>query len=395
MNEQTHELVEQYPELRPVVIPTENIHEYNQAQFPAGLGAYEWWQIDAVDSQGNGLSVSIFNGNPFDYTYHYAIKRDRAGLPVVNLRLHPSAYPAVRVAIFKNSRLLSRSFTRWPAGSFSQTHNQNQWSISVGNTRLESAGNGWKLQSTTQPARYGFTSLLNPGSLINAKIQLEIDIQPQFNCLTLQRAAMPDSPSGTTHEWLIACPSAIITGIYTFENRADIRSDNIKIKLENAKGSVNHFWGTGMLGEGLRRWYRSSITWHDGAAIAELPVIRKYIQLAGTLTWYRPDSLPIIMRCAKPHKTDYQRAAWLMAYPLEMSWHDPGTPSFVHHKIKNLNDTSPSTARAFTQATFEIGQRPDEIAFGPDMGIFEILQPARLNWRLWRPWIKMQNPPQS
>jgi len=408
------DLIEQHPELRPELISTRSIHEHNRSHLTSTPGSYEWWQLDAFNANGDGLSLVIFNGNPFDFDYTTAVRRRRAGRHLSVQLLRPTTYPAIRIGIFKAGRIVAGSYVRFPAGAFRETDPDQPWSIEVGGShlgrrggcRLSESGDGWKL-SASVPAGRVFRPIgrFNPRHFSLKKprvtIHVEADIQPAFECQTLKRLSMPDSPAGDTHEWLIACPTARVDGRITLEPDMVSNDHNSKTKpdnesnevlmLDRSLGGLDHFWGTGPVGGGIRRWHRARLPCTDGAVLTELTIIRKYIQLAGTLMWFRPGDEPVILRCERPQGTTYHRAAWLLAYPTTLQWQEKTTPAQIEHEIKQTGQIEPYRVMAVTSAMFEAGVPPEEVTCTSERAVFEMIQPARLHWPLWRLWVRPES----
>lgn len=379
------DILERHPELRPRLIETKQIHAENRARRPTGRGAYEWWQIEAFDPEGSGVIVTLNHGDPFSRRYRRAIRRDRNGRLVDPAALRPETYPAVRIALFHKHRLLARGYESLPARSFRESAADEPWSIRMGETAFAEDGEGWTLRTSVIPQRIGLAGVLRPGAFLDSSISGSIEIEPRFHTTTLERSSLPDAPSGTSHSWLPACPSGRVRGQFKVEIPG---RPVFAVDLSNAEGSVEHFWGTGPIGEGVRRWYRARLSWDEGAAIAELTIIRKYIQLAGTLMYFQPDKpAPSIVRCERPPTTVFQRSKWLLAFPTELTWHDPQHEMQLTHRISGLTDASPSRASCLSEATLQIGQAPDETIIGPHPGVFEIMQPQRTDWSLWHCWL--------
>ncbi len=398
------DLIEQHPELRLRFYKTYEAIEAQGSRLVDRPGAYEWWQFEAFDETGNGITVALYNGDPFHPTYRRAVRRNLSGQPVDAAHLRATTFPAARVSIFQEKNLVARG--HWATGprSLRVGGRGRSWSAQIGPVNLEtnSQANGWRLRIQPTPTqRLGIKGYTQPNRNAGNTIQnVDLQITPTFQTTTIQRAAMPDSPDGSTHDWLIVCPAATVTGNIELTNPAPTKNSSsspaspIHIELnDETLGSLNHFWGTGLLGNGLRRWYRGSLITPQGAIFTELPVIRKYIQLAGTLMHFAPASdAPALLRCDHQHSTGFQRSSWLLAHPLAMEWRNQIANVEIAFPIAQLHDAQPFRGLTLCSTQFEAGVIPDELILGPRTATFEILQPARADWRCWQRYLTAHTP---
>lgn len=381
------ELLEQNPELRLRLIPNAEVHRHHRSHRITAHGGYEVWRLFAVNERGDGLCVAIANGDPLAPDYRAAVRDHRAGLLVDTTRLRPSAFPVVRISVYRSGVLLARGADLWPPNTFREeavSSRPDEWAIAIGGTRLERTGSGWSLIATVRPAALGRNALRHPGPLAGAEISCELHIAPASDSTTMQRAALPDSPSGASHDWLLTCPMAHVSGRIRF---CDSNAVPVEMFLDHAPGLLDQLWGTGLFAEGIRRWYRAVTSWEGGTAIGELVIIRKFIQLAGTIMIFRPNRLPVILRTERLRPPAYERSHWLIAYPLELQWFRAAASAMLQHRVLGVPDSLPHRVLAWTEARLEAGQPPDELLVGPMRGWFELLQPGRVDASIWRPWV--------
>ncbi len=408
----TEELLEQHPGLRLSLVPPDELHARHHSRRLTSHGAYELWRLFAANEAGDGLSLTIANGDPFAPEYRATVRKHRAGFLVDTARLRPSAFPTLRLSIYRARRLLARAADLYPANSFrerSASPADPAWSVSLGTTRLERTTTGWSLVADARPTALGRAALRRPGPLPGASINCELHITPALPDLTtLQRANLPDSPSGAMHDWLLVCPSARISGriCVTLPDQRPM-----EFFLDSASGSLDHFWGTGPLSESagshaaadrlspspaapasvsvsnVRRWYRARMAWDRGAAVGELVILRRFIQLAGSIMIFRPGRVPAILRTERLRPPVYERAHWLIAYPLELAWDQPSASARLEHRVSRVADVQPHHVLAFTEARLEAGQPPDELIAGPLSAHYELFQPGRIDAPYWRPFV--------
>ena len=395
------ELLERHPELRPRLIPTRSIHEHNRSRRIDAPGAYEWWEIQAFDEAGNGLICALHHGNGFDPAYRHAVRRLREGRVVESSRVKQTGYPAVRVAVFQGGRLAARAYAAYAPGTFVEASRQEPWSIAIEGTELRavhhlledgrSAGaDGWSLSVDVPATTRGWKGVLRPGTEPGGRIRAQLRVKPTFHTTTIARSSLPDSPSGAAHDWLIACPSSKVDGGIFWTRAGQPASE---VRLAGALGAVEHFWGEGPVGEGTRRRYGARLSWPEGAAFGELIVVRKYIQIAGTLTHFVPGGAPRLARCDRAPRVDFQRSAWLLGYPLELTWSSRAHGLNLTQRVERLNDASPFDATCLASAVFE-AWRPsvgeDARRLTNRLSVVRIWQPARADSRLWSRWSQPQ-----
>ncbi len=396
------ELLEQHHELDLRIISTQEIHTHNRSRIKADtIGGYEWWQIQGVDDEGTGFHITIHNGDGHNANYRRALKRHQSGRQVNLAMLRPSAFPSIHLSVFEKHKLTARATHTFPKDTFHETPNIENWAISLLTNRFEEYEGGWRLSFSLVPERMGLAAVLRPGRLPHVRITGDITIQPYFHTMTLERMSMPTSPDGSKHRWLMAAPSVRIDGTIRIQRDADkvkpntqvISRDNVVeriITLQNLRGAHDHFWGDGILGSGMRRWSRGYMTWNDGAVVTDLSILRKYIQLAGTIVHFLPNRLPEIERCSQPPEVIHQRGKWLLAYPVGMAWQTTRSDTHdfisIKHGLKKLTSVIPNHGIAITDSILETGIPPDEIVVGPMIGLFEIIQPDRADWWIWRWW---------
>jgi len=384
-------LREEHPELRPLLIAPDEIHASDQSRRLVMPGAYEWWQIEAFDEWGTGVRIMFAVADPFDQSARALVRRGVAAGPrdrgaAVGALARARRRPALRVSVFRRMELVARSLVRFGAAAVEERRSgpRTAWRLRLGPSRLESDGTGWSIRLVVPLRRLGLRGLLDTDPVGGSTLRGEFVLAPRFETCALQRASMPNAPSGAQHDWLISGPALSASGQVTWGG-ADLERG--EITLESADTALEHFWGTGLLGDGMRRWYRTRLADRSRVVYGEMPVIRKFIQLAGTVVRFRPGATPSLHRCRPPRTRNYQRSAWLLAFPAEFCWESSRDAIRLVHELDRLADAGPAHAFALTRSRYIEGIPPDEQILGPRTGTFEIVHPERLDWRCWRPWI--------
>jgi len=384
-----NDLIEQHPELRLRFFPTNDAFSHLKSRLLSQPGAYEWWQLEAFDNEGTGLHLCLYNGDPFHPVYRQAVRRNLDGKPTEPAHLHPSTFPAVRLSVFERKELVARAYWTAEPNSFTVKDKGDDWSVQVGPVLLQSSRecSGWSVViEETATQKTGWRAALGMNREPGRTVRATIDIIHAFNTTSMSRAAMPDAPNGATHEWTLLAPAARCSGVINLGG-VDHDHGHKQLTLNGAFGSLHHFHGSGLIGNGMRRWYRGSMVWKDGAVLCELPIIRKYIQLAGTLSYFTPGQPPVILRCDHQRTTTFQRSAWLLAHPLEVHWRQSEFPAELTLPVKRLQDALPFRGISLCDTQFAIGRVPDDLVVGPGLGIFELLQPSRADWRLYADYL--------
>lgn len=448
------DLQESCPELRPSLYLPDGTARWFEAANRSriekdDLRSYEWWQLDALDRSGNALSISLFHGNPFDPAYRRSLQNEGQDEEVNRRRLMPASFPAVRMSLIVSGSLAARGYRSAHDMPFSERHAGTAgWSAGFDDLRLhhEPSTGGWRIAGSIPLDPIGLWNDLGLSwchdrsaetSMPTPTAAIDVTITPAFAGPTVQRASMPDSPAGDRHDWFLMCPAGIVNGLVSIEPMSTVRlpserkrrsanrvADTLRalahdpdaalpvtalsvpkaeqsiqgqtwtFRFDHAHGTLDHYWGTGVVGNGMHRWYRARLLWDSGAVIAEIPTVKKYIQLAGTLMWFRPDEPPLIARCGLPGKSVFQRGAWLLAYPRHIQWRASPSNARITHALEHLIDVSPGRGLTITTAEFEAGLSPFETSHGPAAGLFEMIQPSRLDWHLWQRWAGPRRPPE-
>lgn len=375
------ELVEQHPELRLRPIATQEIHAHNGVTWTEEPGAYEWWEISAIDAKGSGLLCTLHLGNAFDPVYRRHVRQLRAGRFIDASLGRKSATAAISVAVFQNGRRVARSHVAIDPAGVRETPVARGWTLRLGGTLLAADGDGWRLHLDVPRTTSAWRLLLGGPARTAGRITADISLQPRFHTSTFWRGLLPDSPSGAVHEWLPACPSAAVSGNIRWSG-----AENGSLDLQNAGGSLDHFRGSGPIGEGIRRYFIARTAWPGGAALGELVIIRKYIQLAPTLMIFADGQPPRIIRGDRTPRADFQRSAWLLGYPLLLGWISESQAATVEHHVNRLADASPCRITAISRCSIRVESAAREIRFDEHAGLVQLIQPPRIDAWPWRWW---------
>lgn len=376
------ELIEQFPELRLRPLDTRDIHAHNRMQRTDEAGAYEWWEINALDDAGCGLTCSLHLGHAFDPAYRRNVRQIRAGRFVDASLGRKSATAALRLAVFLHGRLAARSEIALDVRSCGESPPGRPWSITLGRSSLSAEGEGWRLTIDAPCTTTSWRHVLRPAATGVSRVTADLLIRPRFHTTTFWRRFLPDSPIGATHDWLPACPSASVNGTIEWTGRGGRRA----LPLDAARGSLDHFRGSGPIGEGLRRFFLSRAFWPAGAAIGELVIIRKYIQLAPILMVFADGEVPRIARGDRTPRAEFQRSAWLLGYPLALTWASETRGMNVSHSLNRLADASPCRTIAVSRCSIAVESASRDVRLEDQAGLVQMIQPPRLDSWPWKRW---------
>lgn len=376
------ELIEQFPELRLRPIDTRDVHAHNRMQRTDEGGAYEWWEVAALDGTGSGLICSMHTGHAFDPAYRRHVRQIRAGRFVDAALGRKNATAALRLAVFVQGRLAARSDIAIDPASLAESPPDQPWSLALGRSSLTAEGGGWVLTVDAPCTTTGWRHLLRPGAVGVSRVAAELTIQPRFHTTTFWRRFLPDSPIGAVHDWLPACPCASVSGSIEWTGRGGRRT----LRLDAAGGSVDHFRGSGPIGEGLRRFFLARALWPGGAAIGELIIIRKYIQLAPTLMIFVDGEPPRLIRGDRTPRAEFQRSAWLLGYPLTLTWTSEAQGVNATHSLNRLADASPCRTTAVSRCSVIVESASRDVRFEDQKGLVQMFQPPRVDAWPWRRW---------
>ena len=380
---ETAELAQQHPELRLCSIATQDVHAHNDLTWTDEPGAYEWWEISALDLTGSGFLCSMHVGHAFSPAYRRHVRQLRAGRFIDPANGRKGASIAIRFAVFERGRLATRAVVSIDPRRFSKTPPAAGWALHFGPSGLWADGAGWRLHLDLPRTPTGWRCLARPRALAPGRITADLANQPRFHTQTFFRQFLPDSPSGASHEWLPACPCAAVNGRVEWSDAGDSSKG---LELIDADGSLDHFRGAGPIGEGSRRIYIARVGWPGGAAIGELIIIRKYIQLAPTLMIFTQGEPPRIIRGDRTPRADFQRSAWLLGYPMSLGWASQRDGVAVEHAIDRLADASPCRTAAISRCSVRFEGAAHEVKFEDRRGLVQLIQPPRIDALPWRWW---------
>lgn len=381
------DLREQHPELRLRLHSNQSLRAWCRSIVPESPGSYDWWEINAFDETGSGFTASIAVGNPFDPAYRTAVRNDRLGRLDAGGVLRRSRFCATRCSIFENGQLIARhaSTFDWQAKATSE----NEFRIGSDHVALtHHDDDSWTLTVDAPTQAHGIRGVLTPGRADRGRITAALRMTPMPGLRPLSRTLLPDSPAGSTHDWLLAVGRASVSGTVEITS-ADKRTRSTN--LESAQASIDSFRGTGPLGEGVRRFFLAWAPIPEGVVVGELVIVRKYIQIAPTLLVLHQSGHVEVMRCDRVPRATFQRSKWLLAYPMKMTWRHEMNRWHIDHSLPGLHEAQPCRSLTLTDAaiTCPTQSGSDLVRNLRAAGRVRLIQPSRLDSWMWRWWLRM------
>ncbi len=160
------------------------------------------------------------------------------------------------------------------------------------------------------------------------------------------------------HHWLLACPSAQVSGTITVTTKKGKQT----LKLENAIGYHDHVWGSGPIGEGFHCRFATRASWPDGAVVCDLPMYGRYVQVAATFMLFHRTKPPSIYRGDRVMLTAPQLSAWLLPLPTEMRWKGVREAVTVHQEAASTIELLAHGARGLATVDLSYPDEEDESA---------------------------------
>ncbi len=273
------------------------------------------------------------------------------------------------------------------------------WGIQIGPSSIVGEGRAWRVTARGMPSSLG---LAGPRLHADEEIRVDLEFRPNLNSPTLERAYLPDDrprrvadeapgfesdvlpidtdsdedaasvvqveresgegaesdvqrPAGR-HHWLLACPSASVTGRIVLTSGDKERV----IELDGAPGYHDHVWGTDLLGYRFHRRYATRLSWPDGAIVCEFPTHSKFVQVAATFMLFEPGAPPRVLRGDRVRMAGRQLSTWLLSHPGEMRWRQTNGATTLRQETICPVESTATTVRALVTA--ELSYRPSTTA---------------------------------
>ncbi len=340
-------------------------------------GAYECRNFCAMDSAGNGVAVSLYDGFCFHPRYvrefhRYSRRSTRIKISSVREQVLPSFYPAATISVFQGGKCILRSVNVFPPGAFRGGRGSPECLVGPNRVTLRQDGTlgltarGYPMENTITGPRYRTSQA----------IHVDLTFRPLTSGNQHILPLRPDSVDGAQHSWVLAVPMAAVTGRIGQINLAD---DTMLLNMPlDALGYHDQYFGGSGIGRDVRAISRGHAENQDWA-----------IAWDHTST-SRPcdtDSLIILDKSAAPviiqhpqSEIAYSRCGGLRnQYPSRMVLH--GSDSRGHNvelvvTHQNLIESSPYLVR--NSCSVQLRSRGSKRYLG--VGIMETLSTRGLTW---------------
>jgi carotenoid 1,2-hydratase len=321
-------------------------------------GGYEWWYFDAEDSAGELRMVAIFfQGFVFHPGYLRAYGKYRFR-PTRNTPPVPADYPCVYFVLYRGEEIVSQFMSQYPAESFSAA--TDRVSVSAGPNRLETNDDG-SLQVQLRGVPWMPTGT-GPKMLESQTLSANFRFAPRVAHAPMERRFFSRDWSKAEHHWVIANPLCDASGQIELKDVDDNTTTRFEIK---GLGYHDHNYGTGPIGQGMRRWMWGRVLMEDHAAMFHYAQPRDVNQ---------PDDIHMLEAdpfALREMPVDRFNADWslktrtLLRYP---AWVEAGAMQLVNPR---LIDSSPFYLRLVYDAS---------IRGAGGQAFCEIAYPHRLRW---------------
>ncbi len=227
-------------------------------------GAYECRNFHAMDSAGNGVAVSLYDGFCFHPRYvrefnRYNRRSTRVKISSVREQVLPSFYPAATISIFQGGKCILRSVNIFPPCAFRGGLGSPECLVGPNRVTLRQDGTvgltarGYPMEHTITGPRYR----------TNRAIQVDLTIRPLKSGSPHIMPLRPDSPDGAQHCWVLAVPMAAVTGRVRQINLTD---DTMLLNMPlDGLGYYDQYFGGSGMGRDVRAISRGHAVNQDWA----------------------------------------------------------------------------------------------------------------------------------
>lgn len=176
-------------------------------------GAYECRHFNAMDSAGNGVSVSLYDGYCFHPYYvqefnRYCRRSTRVKISSVREQVLPGFYPAAAISVFQGGKCVLRSINVFPPGAFHGEQGSPECLVGPNRVTLRQDGTlgltvrGYPMENTLTGPRYRTSQ----------SIHVDLTFAPRLTGYGQVLPLRPDSSDGARHGWVLPVPAASVTG---------------------------------------------------------------------------------------------------------------------------------------------------------------------------------------
>ncbi len=322
-------------------------------------GGYEWWYFDAESADGRDRMVAIlFEGFVFHAGYLRAHKRflkrpTKVKPPTGN------DFPAAYLCHYRDGKIHRQFMTQVRADAFEASADKPR--VRVGDCALTPTQEGLRLQMTGTPWHL---TARGPQLLAEETLTCDLTFCPasRSDSRPEERIFLSRTMTGQHHGWIPAAPRCDVSG-------------TIGQASFTGRGYHDHNFGTGPLGDGLRRWVWGRVLTRDATVAFHVAEPRDKT-LPTEKHLFRVDDSGFADLPADDVAVDWSRRTGTgLTYPTTVT---AGSLSLTQPTII---DASPFYLRATYKATIDGRGAPDSFC--------EIGHPHRLRWPILGRMIEM------
>jgi len=345
----------------------ETRHVEDTVHEKANSGAYEWWYFDALDENAAyGLVVIFYEGNPFSPRYNRQWQEGK--------NVAASAYPAVSISIYYYGKPVYYSFTEYDPGD--SYFSASPFEIKIGDHRLVKVVEGNQLRYELQLSEY-----LPSGDALTAALTYVSALPDERLGRQMNMDQEGSGAAGQqSHSWLLMQPAARVSGSLTlYQNNTQTGIDF------KGEGYHDHNIGYAPMHKEFDHWYWGRLHTADHTLIYY--VMDKGDDLDSRAWLINKDSSPA-KRVELAESVSLEDFQWSLfglksARRVKLDFRDVSATLRLH----TLVDNGPFYQRFISEGVIH-SDNNQKIERRAGMG--EYIEPARIQWRLFWPLIRMR-----
>ena len=318
-------------------------------------GSYEWWYFDAVSADGKMALVIIFyEGIPFSPRYADALKNGEAEAG------RPEYHPAVSISVYREGRPVYYSLVEY--GKANYEYQENPLSVVIGRHRFERV-----IDNGEVSYRVTLREELASGDSIDADLLF---------LSTETRAGLLSEGEGEDHLWNLAQPTAEVKGEIRISG-----FDSHEIKFDG-NGYHDHNYGAEPMKAAFRDWYWGRVHFPEAALVY-------YVMNGHHEQQYRAwlisrDNRQIVTEFDAITLEDRQLTGFGLSIARRLTFASGDVKAEVFQS--NPVDSGPFYVRFLSDGVLHV----PEWGLQKQTGITEYIYPSRIDWKLFRPLIRMR-----
>jgi carotenoid 1,2-hydratase len=344
-------------------------------------GAYEWWYFHGLNSVGDGVVLSLFEGLPFHPQYLAQINRYVRRLGSSQKPwpgLEASRYPAAYLAVYRAGKRVAQFLNLYPPESSISAEGE----IRVGPNRITLRQDG-SLGIVARGYPYEMKRG-RPRKCADLLLSADLTFTPTFPGIAHERPFRAPDRTGAAHHWVLAGPHGRITGSAQLVDR---REQQAVVDLDvDALGYHDHVYGHGGLATGVKTLLWGFIqgetwtaAWHQTLFSAAAP------PRADGLVFFEKDRAPVVIDAPETRFSQTTRSKWLLRHPGRVAMHGSDAHGHLVELLlthTEVLDTAPFHTHLVAEGSVMLAGRVGSAQAGAlkGQGATHVLRLRRLRW---------------